>query len=513
MRDARAVLQDPKKLQEAKTCHETAESYEAAAQTLNKRWGTNLTGSKLRHALLRAFSVRTASKGKTKCKNADTYRAQREPKCGPCDICAEKWEAAERYRARVGSDLEPLPTGYKMPGSTSWKRGEMDAQKKQEYSANMGKVADALHRMEDGGITDPHLARYVSNLAEDERRFVNRRRARSVSLALARDTLAQRQLFELADRYFKGRITPSGYAKKTASSIVKRTANLHLSDLHIGSRLLAVENPEPYGGKEEARRLAHVILEAVEFKTQYRNHTSLNLLLNGDVIDGYLQHQQYLMDNAALAEMKLAFLKYMAQALQLLSSSYPSVHVVCEPGNHGRNKLIHEGRATSWKWDGIEWELYKILEMMSSDLTNVRWSVPKAPAVVVPVFNKNMLVTHGDTEMDLKDPDSGGHTIEKEFNRINAGMVYKAKIDLLIYGHFHKPRVMPFKAGTAVANGALVPPNGHARSNGWDSRCGQWLWESVPDFIWGDNRFVEVGPKQDADASLDKIITPFPYET
>jgi hypothetical protein len=57
-----------------------------------------------------------------------------------------------------------------------------------------------------------------------------------------------------------------------------------------------------------------------------------------------------------------------------------------------------------------------------------------------------------------------------------------------------------------------VPANGHARSMGFETRCGQYLFESVPGFIFGDNRFLEVGPAQDSNADLDKIIQPFTYE-
>jgi hypothetical protein len=514
MLTARERLSDPESLKTAADIHERLGSYDAAAKYLSGKWHTPVTRSQLRHALLRLNSVKVP--GKTRCKNADTYRARYEPRCldgRVCDVCRKKWEAAQQHRAQVASDIDPLPTGYKMPGSTTWNRGEPDRQKKQEYNAKMGEVADALHNVgHNEKLDDPSLSAYISNLAEDERRFVNRRRARSISLAVARDTLSTRQFLDRASQFFKGRISASGYALKTATSIVKRTATLHLSDLHIGAKLNSYENPEAFGGAEEARRLAWIILETAEFKTHYRDHTQLNLLLNGDVIEGMLMHNRSMMDGAPMAEQEIAFLSYMAKALAFLSKHFPRILVVCEPGNHGRDKLIHEGRATSSKWNGHEWKLYKVLEMMSCDLKNVRFSAPKAPVQVVKVFDKNMLVLHGDTEMKLANPTTGARQNEKELNRINANLTYGAKIDLLTFGHFHQPAIVPYKTGMVMANGALVPANGHARSEGYETRCGQYLFESVPGFIFGDNRFLEVGPTQDKNSDLDKVIPRYEYE-
>jgi hypothetical protein len=515
MSDARDLLDREDVIDEAKVLLENG-SYASAAEVLSARHGVDITKSQLRHAMLRAHRSKAKPKrGESKCKNADVYRAQKKPRCmggKGCDVCRRKWSQAEQHRSSIASDIDPLPNGYLMPGSTTWDRGEPDRQKKQEYTRNMGRVADSLHSIGVNGPMDPSLSSYISNLAEDERRFMNRRRARSVSIALARDTLATRQFINLAERVFKGRIQASGYALKTVSSIVKRMATLHLSDLHIGAKLNSYENPEAFGGAEEARRLAYILIETAEFKTQYRDHTQLNLLLNGDVIEGLLMHNNSMMDQAPMAEQEVAFIGYMSKAIAFLAKSFPSVHVICEPGNHGRDKLIHEGRATSSKWNGHEWKMFKVLEMMSCDLKNVDFSAPKAPVQVVKVFDKHMLVLHGDTELKLQNPTTGAKQNEKELNRINANLTYGKKIDLLTFGHFHQPAVVPYKTGMVVANSALVPANGHARSEGYETRCGQYLWESVPGFIFGDNRFLEVGPVQDSDTTLDKIIKPYDYE-
>jgi hypothetical protein len=196
----------------------------------------------------------------------------------------------------------------------------------------------------------------------------------------------------------------------------------------------------------------------------------------------------------------------MRQVIGLLARSFPRVEIHCQSGNHGRNKLRHEGRATVSKWDSYETILYKSLEMMSCDLKNVSWDIPKAPWCVIPVFDKWMLQTHGDTELKLGPPGKQAALYEVALNQMNSNMTYGHHIDLLVNGHFHEPFVMRFKRGAALVNGALVPANGHAQAQGYDTACGQYIFESTPGFILGDERFIEVGPTQDGDASLSKVI-------
>lgn len=415
-------------------------------------------------------------------------------------------------KSKLRDEIDPLaPEEYSAEANDTFTNSaEATRQKRQEYNRKMGHVAEFLHDV----AADPEapevknrITAYVSNLAEDERRFINRRRARSVSLGHARETLFVRMFEEAARRQLTGKITPKGYARKRGSKTTARITNLFLSDLHVGATLDARELAEGFGWTEAARRLAYVTLQAAEYKTQYRDRQALNVLLNGDVIEGLLGHDQA--DGAPLTEQCIAFLQYMGALLAHLAAAYPSVTVWCEPGNHGRNKLRHEGRATNQKWDSTETILYVALKMMAARLENVAFQIPRSPAAVVPLFDKAMLLTHGDTHLKLGDPDTKAKTYEVELNKINGTLRYGRHIDLLAVGHFHKGRLLALKRADVLVNGALVPPNGYAETEGYDTACGQWIWESVPGYALGDSRFVRVGPTQDADATLDKVIKPF----
>jgi UDP-2,3-diacylglucosamine pyrophosphatase LpxH len=352
------------------------------------------------------------------------------------------------------------------------------------------------------------VSRYVSNLAEDERRFMNRRRARSVSIAHARDVLFLRAVEEMAGRAFKGKVVPKGYARRASTGpAAARIANLLLSDLHIGASLSPDDNPEAYAWTEAARRLAYVVEQAATYKSRYRDSTKLHVYLAGDLFEGFLEHDRA--DGFPLAEQFTASLRYLAQSIGYLASAYGRVELYLVPGNHGRNKLRHEGRATTQKWDSYETMLGVSLRAACSALANVTFHLTRAPAVVVPLFDHAALVTHGDTHVKIGDPDTRGALYEAESNRINGTLEYGRRLDLFCVGHFHKGRMLRTPGAAWLVNGALVPPNGHARTSGYRTAAGQWLWESTARYPLGDARFVEVGAEQDADATLDAIVTPF----
>jgi hypothetical protein len=394
-------------------------------------------------------------------------------------------------------------------------------EKRQEFSAAMGQFADELtgaaqaQSRGEGPVLDRMSAAsgdYIGKLAEQERRFGNRRIARSVSLAAAHEALALRQFKEAAAKYLRGTVQPSGYAARPErqGDPIRRTVCLLLSDLHIGADLSGRDNPEAFGAVEEARRLEYVVRQALDYKRQYREESDLLLILDGDLIDGYLLHD--LRDGAPLVEQKVAFWRYFRVILGLVASAYKKVRVECQPGNHGRDKLRHPGRATAHKWDGHEWEMYYALSQMCSELRNVSWSIPMRAVSIVDLYGQNLLVTHGDTEVRLGDPDTKAERNAAELDKINATRIYGVEFAAACFGHFHKPRYIPGNV-KVIHNGALIPPPGYARTAGWIREgCVQFLWEAVEGYAVGDVRPISVGRAQDRDERLGTIVQPFRFE-
>lgn len=382
------------------------------------------------------------------------------------------------------------------------------AEKRQEYNARMGEFAEALRTSGgDPAQVPPEIGTYIGGLAEQERRFGNRRLARSVSIAAAHAELARQLLKATAEQYFTGRIEPTGYALRGPGAPKKRTVCVHLSDLHLGAEMDARGNPLPYRAVEEARRLEYILRQVLDYKPQYRADSQLQILLNGDIVEGRLQHDQRA--GLPLAEQKAVFWHHFERFIGYCAQQYPLVFVEGQPGNHGRDIARHPGRATEDKWDGLEWDMYFALSRMCSRLPNVKFNLPFRAVSVVSHYGHNVLMTHGDTEVKLGNPDTKAKENAATFDRINSTRLYGVEFAFGVAGHFHQPRVQP----AWLMNGALVPPNGYARGAGYIGEpCAQMLWEWVEGYPLGDLRIIRVGPDQDRDEKLGTLIPPFRFE-
>lgn len=393
-------------------------------------------------------------------------------------------------------------------------------EKRQEFSLAMGAHMENLRRAAVAEHTNYQSlldsmpvedAKYVGELAEQERRFGNRRTARSLSLFAAGEELSRRLYAAACRQYLTDRVVPTGYAAKAPSDKPrKRSVCLLLSDLHIGADLSGRENPQGFGPVEEARRLEYIMRQAIDYKPQYREDSELVVMLNGDLIEGLLLHD--MRDGAPLTEQKIAFQTYLESMLGEFARAYPSVRVYCQPGNHGRDKLRHPGRATSAKWDGHETMMYYGLHRACRALPNVGFDIGFRAVTKINLHGSWFGLSHGDTEVKLGDPDTKAKENLAILDKINATHLYGVEFSGWGFGHFHKPRYVPARP-RVLFNGPLIPPNGHARGAGYfGDSCGQWLWESVEGYPIGDVRFIEVGVEQDRDERLGTIVKPFRFD-
>lgn len=366
-------------------------------------------------------------------------------------------------------------------------------------------TASLARSLQDGSTPVDYLDEMARQVDRKSQATVNR----SVSYAAAVDELRLRRFKEAAREYLADKVVPQGYARKPPNVGMDRSAVVLLSDLHIGANLSGRDNPRAYTEVEEARRLEAVLLQVLGFKPHYRRHTELVLLLNGDLVQGYLLKD--LRSGAPLIEQKVAFWRYFSAFMAHCAAEFPRVRVHCQPGNHGRDMVRHPGRAVAQKWDGHEWEMYYALREMCARLVNVTWDIPFQAVGVVDLYGKKLLLTHGDTDVAIGDPDTQAERNTARIDRINNSELYGCRFDVAAFGHWHKPRYQPGRTDV-IFNGALLPPDGYMRTIGaTDVKCGQFLWEAVPGHPVGDVRFVEVGPEQDRDVSLGQIIKPFRF--
>lgn len=316
---------------------------------------------------------------------------------------------------------------------------------------------------------------------------------------------------QFASRVFKGRIEPFSISKLTSSkNTTSRVVNAVLSDLHFGADLKIHETGTEYGRIEEARRAAAVFEQIMEYKIEHRSDTELELLLLGDIIQGQLHDAR---DGAELAEQICRSIHILSQGISYLASGYKKVRVRCATGNHGRNKARHFDRATHQKWDSHETIIYYSLSQACAAFKNVEFFIPKTPFLTYDVFGHKVFATHGDTVLNVGNPGNQIRVsaIERQVNRINASLNDSEEYAVFVLGHVHTGTITHLSNGSVVlTNGALIPQDSFAVSLGiLETKCGQWMWESVPGYPVGDSRFISVDKNVDRDARFDKIIKPW----
>jgi hypothetical protein len=323
-----------------------------------------------------------------------------------------------------------------------------------------------------------------------------------------RDEAFFKSLEKYSDRVFSGKMKPA--VVKSSGRATDRVITAVLSDLHFGSDIKREETGHNYQKIEESRRLAKVVSEIANYKIQYRDRTDLELLILGDVIQNQLHSP---MDGAVLAEQCARAIHLLSQAVGVLAGSFKKIRVRCATGNHGRNTARHQSRAVDQKWDSIETIIYYAVKKACAALKNVEFFIPKTPYGTYSVFGSNILYTHGDGAINPGNPGKAIAigSLENQTNRINASLPDHGEYSVFIVGHVHTASSTHLGNGAVMlTNGALCPPDQFATTIGiFESSAGQYVFESIKGFPFGDSRFIRVNSDTDKDKSLDSVIKPW----
>ena len=238
-------------------------------------------------------------------------------------------------------------------------------------SKNKGPSARAVRSAGEENVRD-----WLVEAAQKERERQGLSRNRVVALAATRERLFLEQFEEVCEQYVGGTAQPKGYALKRPGKPCPRVLNLLLSDLHFGSAFDPSEVLKRFDAHVESRRIAWIALQAAEYKRDHRAETELHVHIIGDVIQGQLHDMR---DGEPQAQQVLAAMQYLGQTISFLAEHFPKVTVRCTPGNHGRNRVRHQDRATLQKWDAIETGIYAGARAWTRTLKNTEWHIPKTP--------------------------------------------------------------------------------------------------------------------------------------
>lgn len=346
----------------------------------------------------------------------------------------------------------------------------------------------------------------VAERAQQIRLRDGQKRSDKVMNKLSEESLFFDELENRLSEALKGWKRPS--VAKTPSKKSDPFANLLLTDLHFGS-MLGSEVIFPYGALEESRRMASVVQQTIDAYGKQTN--KLNLYLLGDIIQNQLHDAR---DGAPLAAQACAAISILSQAISGLETVFDNeINVYCSTGNHGRFTSRHHGRAVHQKWDSLEQVVYYSLSKMFEGSKVVKFHLNKSHYIQHSVAGHSIFATHGDTVMNVGSPNKSINVrgVESILARLKGNFDHSVKVFLC--GHTHSPMVLPMSNGTyLIMNGALVPSDEFASTQGWlTTATGQWGWLTNEKRAAYDFRLHEVGPEQDKDAELNRIIKPYEY--
>lgn len=361
-------------------------------------------------------------------------------------------------------------------------------------------------------IRDAHFPKLgtdqaITNMRVREHANVNRR----LGQFAASEAFQFQQIEAFAERVFKGRVKPVGFARKAPSkgSEFRRELVVVISDTHFGSDIKAsATGAVDYGKKQEARRMAAVVRQVVTYKPEYRHETALRVVLLGDLMHGCLHD---IRDGAVMAEQKDRAMHLLIQAIAQFAAGFRKVTVECVTGNHGRDQLRHQKRATTDKWDSHEMTVYTAVRRACSALKNVAWHIPLSAFGTFTIFGKHYFITHGDTVINVGNPGSSINVkeLERQVNRLNSTLGDKDKYAVVLVGHAHQFADVFLNNGVSViVNGPFTSVDEYAVSIGiFESVSSQTMFEAVKGYPVGDLRRIVLDRKVDEDASLDEIVT------
>lgn len=290
---------------------------------------------------------------------------------------------------------------------------------------------------------------------------------------------------------------------------IKRFLNLVLSDLHIGGDIDPKETGNSFSKNDEARCLAAVVKNVIEYKLDHRDETELNVMILGDVIENEMHERT----SADLIHMQVCRAMYLLnQVIAQFSANFKKVNVWFAVGNHGRDSGINKGRAVALKYNSLETDIYYALRLAGQHLSNVVFHQPKTPWCEINVFGHKFYATHGDTHFNVGNVGSklDVKSIEVQVDRINASLKDKNEYSVFICGHVHSAVHTALNNGAyLIVNGALTPPNGFANTIGiMENPQIQMMWESTESKAVGDVRMITVNGAN-KNPELEKIIKPF----
>jgi predicted phosphodiesterase len=242
------------------------------------------------------------------------------------------------------------------------------------------------------------------------------------------------------------------------TTLTPHTHVLQWSDLHASE---VVSSAAMNGLNEynwdimEARH--HVLAGAIRSFKRNRPYPidDLYILGLGDMVTGDIHDELRETNDRIITESAVKLGYFMADfVLSELLPLYKRINISAVVGNHGRTSRKPEFKNANKNWD---WIAYKIMELRLAEFPEISVSLPDGYEQVVTVYDKNILLFHGDgVPTNMPGVPWGGitrHTREKADTYAKLG----TPIHHFACGHYHEANVVNQKR--ILMNGSIKGPD------------------------------------------------------
>ena len=262
---------------------------------------------------------------------------------------------------------------------------------------------------------------------------------------------------------------PKGKHKGNSSQI----AIAPLSDTHIGEYVdyEQMAGLNSYSFDVFNRRLsgwASQVLTLIQLRREAVPIKELVVPMLGDMISGDIHEElsNTNLDNCMQQMIRGANL--IAQALMFLAPNFEKIRVPCVVGNHGRMTRKPPMKDKYMDWDYM---LYQWIAAFCQNQKNIEFDIPKSYLNTFQVFNRNILIMHGDSASgagslttitrvltNLRSVLQYRKGLEVEAGDLHSDIdpdILPASFDSVMMGHFHRCDEIDIGTGHAMICGCM----------------------------------------------------------
>lgn len=215
-----------------------------------------------------------------------------------------------------------------------------------------------------------------------------------------------------------------------------------LSDCHFDEvvRPDEVDGVNAYDRATATKRLERYFAKTITVSHDLiagAEYDGIVLLLGGDMISGDIHEELSQTNEDTVLGTLLYWSELLSAGVRQLVEAFPRVHVASVVGNHGRRS--RKPRAKLRARDNFDWLLSHLVARDCKGVKGVTWQIPEEADARIPVYDTNLVLTHGDQFR-------GGGGIGGIWPTIMRGTARKMdreqaagnRMDHMIMGHWHQ---------------------------------------------------------------------------